>query len=121
MTDDLKDATVLAMRSFTRTNITSAEWHKANPKFAHYWLGFKSWGEFIIYHQCLWPTVSVEENKSNNFITDFEQSIITKMYFRKGNEFASLGWMWGRSNIGRYVKTWGPLWGDAGSDINTGY
>ena len=118
MSDDLDKATLSAMSSFTRTNITSAEWHKANPKFAHYWLGFRSWGEFIIYHQCLWPKVSTEVLHSNKYISDFEQSVITKMFFRKGNEFASLGWMWGRTNIGRYVKKWGPLWGDAGSDLS---
>jgi hypothetical protein len=26
--------------------------------------------------------------------------------------------MWGRSNIGSYVRKWGPLWGVAGSDLS---
>ena len=47
LSDDLDKATLSAMSSFTRTNITSAEWHKANPKFAHYWLGFSSWGDSV--------------------------------------------------------------------------
>jgi hypothetical protein len=115
---DLEVAETSAMNSFTRKNITSTEWHKSNPKFAEYWLGFHTWGEFIIYHQCLWPTVPVDENDSNSDISDFEQSVITKILFRKGNEFASLGWMWGRSNIGSYVRKWGPLWGVAGSDLS---
>lgn len=58
------------------------------------------------------------EVKSRNAITDFEQSVITKMFFRKGNEMKSLGWIWGRQNIGRYISKWAPLWGEAGSDLS---
>ena len=60
----------------------------------------------------------LEEVNSRNTITDFEQSVITKMFYRKGNEMKSLGWIWGRQNIGRYISKWALLWGEAGSDLS---
>ena len=30
----------------------------------------------------------------------------------------SLGWIWGRQNIGRYIRKLAPLWGEAGSDLS---
>ena len=30
----------------------------------------------------------------------------------------SLGWIWGRQNIGRYISKWAPLWEEAGSDLS---
>ena len=29
-----------------------------------------------------------------------------------------IGHIWGRTNIGRYVKQWAPLWGEAGADLS---
>ena len=46
------------------------------------------------------------------------ESIITKIFFRKGLEFKLIGFIWGRTNIGRYVKSWAPLWGEAGADLS---
>ena len=44
--DELKLAKRSALGNLTMENITSPEWHEANPSFVHYWLGFKNLDEF---------------------------------------------------------------------------
>ena len=104
--------------SITRANLVCPLWHEDHPKFVPYWLGFRSYEEFTIYHQCLWPDVSTIVHIKNGTITEFEKSMITKMFFRKGLEFEMIGFIWGRTNIGRYVAQWAPLWGEAGADLS---
>ena len=101
-----------------RSNIVCPIWHEQHSEFFPYWLGFKSYSEFTIYHKCLWPDVNTIVHIKDDFITEFERSIITKIFFRKELEFMMIGHIWGRTNIGQYVKTWAPLWGEAGADLS---
>ena len=114
----LKRMRNMISNSIIRSNIVYPTWHKSHPKFVPYWLGFISYAEFTIYHNCLWPDVSTIVHVKDGHITEFEKSMMTKMYFRKGLEFELIGHIWGRSNIGRYVKSWAPLWGEAGANLS---
>lgn len=118
ITDELEKMKVTVSKGITRSNIVCPIWHESHPKFCHYWLGFISFAEFVIYHKCLWPYVNSTVEIKDGRICDFEKSMITKMYFRKGLEFELIGNIWGRSNIGRYVKMWAPLWGEAGANLS---
>ena len=115
---ELDEMKQIMSKSIVRSNIVCPVWHKNNPRFVPYWLGFISYAEFTIYHNCLWPDVSTVINIKDSSISEFEKSIITKMFFRKGLEFELIGYIWGRTNIGRYVKSWAPLWGEAGADLS---
>ena len=115
---ELKRMSDMISDSIIRSNIVCPTWHESHPKFVPYWLGFISYSEFTIYHQCLWPDISTVVDVKDGYITEFEKSIITKMFFRKGLEFELIGHIWGRSNIGRYVKSWAPLWGEAGANLS---
>ena len=84
-----------------RANNVCPNWHEEHPKFGPYWLGFINYSEFIIYHKCLWPDVKTIVHVTDGFITPFEKSLITKMFFRKGLEFKLIGHIWGRTNIPR--------------------
>ena len=116
--DEMVEMKKIISHSIVRANIVCPIWHENNPKFVHYWLGFKNYKEFTIYHKCLWPDVSTVVHIKDGNITEFEKSIVTKMFFRKGLEFELLGFIWGRTNIGRYVASWAPLWGEAGADLS---
>lgn len=105
-------------KSIVRSNIVCPTWHKNNPRFVPYWLGFISYAEFTIYHNCFWPDVSTIVRIKDGNISEFEKSMITKMFFRKGLEFELIGYIWGRTNIGRYVRSWAPLWGEVGADLS---
>lgn len=115
---ELDEMKQMMSKSIVRSNIVCPVWHEKNPRFVPYWLGFISYAEFTIYHKCLWPDVSTVVHIKDSSISEFEKSIITKMFFRKGLEFELIGYIWGRTNIGRYVKSWAPLWGEAGADLS---
>lgn len=118
VTNEIKGINNMVSRSIVRANIVCPIWHENNPEFVHYWLGFKDYAEFVTYHKCLWPDVDTIVHIKDGHITEFEKSIITKIVFRKGLEFKLLGFIWDRTNIGRYVKSWAPLWGEAGADLS---
>lgn len=115
---ELQTMKKLISKGIIRSNIVCPTWHEKNPNFVPYWLGFRSYAEFTIYHKCLWPDVSTTVDVKSGKITEYEKSIITKMFFRKGLEMELLGNIWGRRNIGRYIKSWSPLWGEAGADLS---
>ena len=106
----------IVSQSITRSNIVCPIWHENNPRFVPYWLGFINYTEFTIYHKCIWPDIVTVVHVKDGYITEFEKSMITKMLFRKGLEFELIGFLWGCTNIGRYVNSWAPLWGEAGAD-----
>lgn len=90
---ELDEMKQMMSKSIVRSNIVCPVWHEKKPRFVPYWLGFISYAEFTIYHKCLWPDVSTVVHIKDSSISEFEKSIITKMFFRKGLEFELIGYI----------------------------
>ena len=94
---ELTEMKRIVSQSITRSNIVCPIWHENNPRLVPYWLGFINYTEFTTYHRCIWPDVVTVVHVKDGNITEFEKSIITKMFFRKGLEFELIGFIWGRT------------------------
>jgi hypothetical protein len=104
-----------------RQNLTSTEWHAANPDAARHLFGFKSWRETKAYMLCFWPDLDIPEGlEHTSDMTPFEQALICKMRFRRALTEKALGLMWGRSesSISRYTNKWAPRWGRMGQHLS---